>query len=316
MDPEGPILAAPPLTRKVRGCAGIVSDGARQAGCPGSDTSAELTSIRRTFGRSVGGGIMILSLMSVRRSVIRSWRRLRRPTLGRLLWASVALHVVVGLGILAWLARESSQAPPPTPAPLIVELPPAEPGPPLVRPETPPARSATRPTPPAARPAPAPRPPAPPPPSVAKLPEPPPPTPAPPAPVTPPPAAPAPPTPPVVARAPEPSPPAPPEPASPTPATPPSPSPAPPAASVEPPSPAVAARPSPPGARAGCPPLPGPRSRPSPRFSAGSSRSSGLALTCRHPSRRRRRPGVEGRARRDRGPGALDTSETARPACR
>ena len=169
----------PPLTRKVRGCAGIVSDGARQAGCPGSDTSAEL--IRRTFGRSVDGGIMILSLMSVRRSVIRSWRRLRRPTLGRLLWASVALHVVVGLGILAWLARESPQAPPPPAAPLIVELPPAEPGPPLVRPETPPARSATRPTPPAARPAPAPRPPAPPP-SVAKLPEPPPPTPAPPAP--------------------------------------------------------------------------------------------------------------------------------------
>ena len=258
---------------------------------------------------------MVLSPMSVRRSVIRSWRRLRRPTLGRLLWASVALHMVVGLGILAWLARESSQAPPPTRAPLIVELPPAEPGPPLVRPETPPARSATRPAPPAARPAPAPRPPAPPPPSVAKLPEPPPPTPAPPTPVTPPPAAPAPPAPPVVARAPEPSPPAPPEPASPTPVTPPSPP------RLRWPRSSRRRRRSGralhrPGPGPGCPPLPGPRSRTSPRFSAGNSRSSGLALTCRHPSRRRRRPGVEGRARRDRGPGALDTSGMARPACR
>ena len=67
-------------------------------------TRARKASIRWTFGRSVGSGIMMASLMSVRRSILRTWRRLRRPTLGRLLWASVALHVVVGLGILAWLA--------------------------------------------------------------------------------------------------------------------------------------------------------------------------------------------------------------------
>jgi hypothetical protein len=190
--------------------------------------------------------------MTVRRSVIRSWRRLRRPTLGRLLWASVALHAVVALGILAWLERDSSQPPPPTLAPLIVELPPAEPGPPLVRPETPPARSATRPAPPAARPAPAPRPPAPPP-AVAKLPEPPPPAPAPAAPAPPPPA---------VARAPEPTPvppsvvpdaaPATPAAPVPGPSVPPGTQPESPPAAVaaRAPEPAPGARPAPPGAPA------------------------------------------------------------------
>jgi TonB family protein len=166
---------------------------------------------------------MAFSLMGVPRSLVRSWRRLRRPTLGRLIVASIALHVLAGLGIVAWLTRESSQAPPPSRAPLIVELPPAEPGQPLVRPE------ATRP--PAARPAPAPRTPAPAPPSVAKPPAP---VPPPPAPVSPPPP-PAPSPPPAVARAPEPAAPPPPEPVP----APPAPAPAP----VEPSPPAVAARP-------------------------------------------------------------------------
>ncbi len=313
MGPEGPILVAPPLTRKVRGCAGIVSDGARQAGCPGSDTSAELTSIRRTFGRSVGGGIMILSLMSVRRSVIRSWRRLRRPTLGRLLWASVALHVVVGLGILAWLARESSQVHP------------AVPGAPDRGAASRRAGAAARPARDAAGPqchpthatGRAPRSCAAPARAAAERGQ----------------AARAPATHAGAARARDST------------ASGPGPSHAAgggPGARASPPSlqprrlrrphrlrpPRLLRPPSSrrhrrsglalplPEPRAGCPPLPGPRSRSSSRSPAGNTRFSGLALTCRQPSRRRRRPGVEGRARRDRGPGALDTSETARPACR
>ena len=36
--------------------------------------------------------------MAVRRSLVRAWRRFRRPTLARLVWASIALHVVVALG--------------------------------------------------------------------------------------------------------------------------------------------------------------------------------------------------------------------------
>src|SRR5262245_36434480 len=131
--------------------------------------------------------------MSLRRTLVRSWRRLRRPTFARLVWVSLALHVVVGLAVLTWLNQEPWQAPPPSRAPLVVELPEAQPGPPLVKPETPPP---SRPTPsrpaPAQRPAPAPSPPpAAPPPSVAKAPEP-----APP--------------PPPVAKAPEPEPPPPP----------------------------------------------------------------------------------------------------------
>ncbi len=202
--------------------------------------------------------------MAFRRSLARSWRRLRRPSFARLVWASLVLHVVVGVGILMWLAREGPQAPP-SRAPLIVELPPADAGPPLVRPETPPPPRAPtpRPTPPAAaRPAPAPRPQAPPPPSVAKAPEPSPPpaTPEPPAPApappapAPTPAAPSPPAPPVVARAPEPAPSPPP-----TPAAPPAPAP-----SVEP-APA-APRPSEsssgPSAPAARPPQPGPAEAP------------------------------------------------------
>src|SRR5262245_50940499 len=181
--------------------------------------------------------------MPVSRSLVRAWRRLRRPTLGRLVWISLVLHLIVGVGILAWLTRESSQTPPPSRAPLIVELPPAEPGPPLVRPETSPSRGTTaRPAPPpVARPTPAP--PAPPP-SVAKLPEPPL-----QAPASPPPPAPAPSPPAAVARAPEPAASPPPEP---VPEAPPPPAPAP----VEPTQPAVAARPAEPGAGATARPSP------------------------------------------------------------
>jgi hypothetical protein len=105
--------------------------------------------------------------MGVPRTLVRSLRRLRRPTLGRLICVSVALHVLAGLAIVAWLGRESSQAPPTVPAPLIVELPGG------LRYASREAREAAvdgspaRPTPPAARPAPAPKPPAPPPSSVA-----------------------------------------------------------------------------------------------------------------------------------------------------
>src|SRR5262245_38100615 len=110
--------------------------------------------------------------MAVRRALVRSWRRFRRPTLARLVWASLLLPCVAGLGILAWLTREASRVPP-SQTPLVVELPPAEPGAPLVRPESPPlARSQARPAPPGrSAPAPPPRP-APAPPAVAKAPEP------------------------------------------------------------------------------------------------------------------------------------------------
>lgn len=125
--------------------------------------------------------------MTTRRRLARLWWRFRRPTLGRLVVASLALHlalVVVLLqpGVISWAP------PPPVPEPVVVELPAAAPGRPLVRPEaptpaprpTPPA--AARPAPPAPPPAPAPvRPtPAPEPPPAARAPEPPP-APAPPA---------------------------------------------------------------------------------------------------------------------------------------
>lgn len=190
--------------------------------------------------------------MAVRRSLVRSWRRLRRPTLARLVWVSLALHLAVGMGLLVWLTRGSSQAPAQSRAPLIVELPPAEPGPPLVRPEAPPSRgSAARPAPPAV--------PSPVPPSVAKLPEPlREPTPPAPAPVSPP-AAPA--APPIVARAPEPAPPPPPEPAPASPAAP-SPGPPPvPAAPPEPPTP-VGPRPQEPLAGGAAPARPAPSAPP------------------------------------------------------
>jgi len=165
--------------------------------------------------------------MTTRRTLARLWRRFRRPSLTRLVVASLALHF--GLLVLAaWLVGSSLTPPakPPEPLPksLMVELPPAEGGRPLVRPEAPvPARPAPTP-----RPAP-PRPPASPaeparpaPPVVARAPEPPVPAPAvpptPPAPPVPPPAAQA----PEPAPAPQPAPPAPTPPAvEPVPATPP-----------------------------------------------------------------------------------------------
>jgi len=199
--------------------------------------------------------------MTTRRTLVRWRRRLRRPSLPRLVVASLVLHV--GLAVLAvWLV--STPAPPAKPpeplsAPLVVELLPAEPGRPLVRPETPtPARPAPPPAA-ASRPAP-PRPSAPPaqalpteptPPAVARVPEPPatpPPPTAPPTPPAPPPLAPAPPAPPppAVARAPEPAPAPPALPAPPTPAVARAPEPAPepaPAPSAPVPFPAAPAAP-------------------------------------------------------------------------
>jgi len=185
--------------------------------------------------------------MHTRRRLARFWRRLRRPSLTRLAVASLALHVGV-LALLAWLGTSPWGPLPPTPAPLIVDLPPAEAGRPLVRPETP-----TRPAPPpgpAARPAPAPRP-APPrarpaPPALAPAPA--------PAPAAPPP-------PPAVARAPEP-PPAPPLPAAPPP--PPAPLPAPPTPAAPPPPPVVARAPEPAPEPAPAPPPPPPLAAPAP----------------------------------------------------
>src|SRR5581483_11934498 len=106
--------------------------------------------------------------MSARRSLVRLWRRLRRPTLGRLVCASLLLHALVGTALIIWLQGLPSTTPRESRAPLIVDLPPAAPGPPLVRPEEAPRsrhaapRGST-----AARPAPAPRPPARPSPSIA-----------------------------------------------------------------------------------------------------------------------------------------------------
>jgi TonB family protein len=198
--------------------------------------------------------------MAGRRSLARLWRRLRRPTLGRLVCVSLLVHVGVGLGLVAWLTRPSGR-PAPSRAPLIVELPPAAPGPPLVKPEAPrvaPARPGLPPVVAGGRPAPS-RPEAAPPPPL-------------PVPSTPPP-------PPAVARAPEPSPPparpVPPEPAppppeaarTPSPSTPPEPArevaratPTAPAgpSPAEPAPPAVAARPPGTGEEAGRPAPPSP----------------------------------------------------------
>src|SRR5262245_20109575 len=114
---------------------------------------------------------MAPSLMSARRSLVRLWRRLRRPTLTRLVVASLALHLALGIAFLTWLAKQPLNTPPSLQAPLVVELPPAEPGQPLVRPEAPPAQqSAPRPPAPS-RPARATKAPAPPPPVAAKPPE-------------------------------------------------------------------------------------------------------------------------------------------------
>src|SRR5262245_289613 len=140
---------------------GIVSDEARQMSRPGSDTG---TSAQRRLGPPVGDGIMALSLMSARRSLVRFWRRLRRPSLTRLVVASLALHLVLGVAFLTWLAKQPLNTPPSLQEPLVVELPPAEPGQPLVKPEAPPTQSAPRA---AAPPRPAPAAKAPPPPPVA-----------------------------------------------------------------------------------------------------------------------------------------------------
>ena len=45
---------------------------------------------------------MVYGSMAVRRSLVRAWRRFRRPTLARLVWASIALHVVVALGVFGF----------------------------------------------------------------------------------------------------------------------------------------------------------------------------------------------------------------------
>ena len=213
--------------------------------------------------------------MTARRSLVRFWRRLRRPTFARLVCASLALHLVVGLAVMLWLSGSPGQLPLQSRAPLVVELPPAEPGSPLVRPEAPPA-GPVKPAPPAPRAA-APRAPTPAPPSPAAKATPPP-EPSPPAPATPPPPpapapapapvvpppAPAPSAPPVVAKAPEPPPPprpeSGPEPSPPAAAPAPAPAPAaPPAASTpEPAPPAVAARPPEPGAGGRAPGRPSP----------------------------------------------------------
>src|SRR5262245_49975359 len=112
--------------------------------------------------------------MTTRRTLARLWRRVRRPTLVRLAVASLALHLGALL-LVAWLTGSELAPPKAPPEPLVVELPAAEPGRPLVRPEPAPA------------PAPAPRRSAPP--AVAARPATPPPAPAtpPPAPATPPP---------------------------------------------------------------------------------------------------------------------------------
>ncbi len=208
--------------------------------------------------------------------LVRFRRRLRRPSFGRLVAASFVLHLTL-LGLALWLVAPGPD-PVPLPSPLVIELPPAEPGRPLVRPEkpTPAARPASppvvaaRPTPvPAPRPAPVPEPA---PPLPARPPEPPPavarpvePVPAPPAPPPPPPVAaaePAPAPPPSVAAAPEPPPVPPPAPpvaraAPPPPAPEPAPGPVTPAEPGE--RVAVARPPSPAETR---PPVPAPREAP------------------------------------------------------
>ena len=191
--------------------------------------------------------------MGRRRIVIILWRRLRRPGLGGFLAASLTLHLLLFL-LMGLLPRGGLETPAPR-EPLIVELPPAEPG----RPRTPAPPPAV-----AARPAPAPKRLAPPaerqpPARVAEAPKPPPEPPAPvPRAVEPPPpvreVAPTPsPSPPAVAKAPEPprpEPPAPQVPERPVPAEEPrepSPEPARQVARVpepSPPSPPASARPS------------------------------------------------------------------------
>ena len=64
-----------------------------------------------------GDGIMVYGSMAVRRSLLRSWRRLRRPTLARLLWASLALHVIVALGVFTWVTRDPVTSRPAVPGP-------------------------------------------------------------------------------------------------------------------------------------------------------------------------------------------------------
>src|SRR5262245_24262632 len=95
--------------------------------------------------------------MNARRPFVRLRRRLRRPSLPGLAIASLAVHLGV-MALLGWLGEApwgpAAPLPPPT-TPLIVELPPAEPGRPLVKPE---ASPPPRPPAPAARPAPAPKP--------------------------------------------------------------------------------------------------------------------------------------------------------------
>src|SRR5262249_23908126 len=71
--------------------------------------------------------------MALRRRLTRAWRRLRRPTFGRLVSVSLVLHLVA---LILALRIGLPPAPLPTPpAPIVVELPPAAPGMPLSRPQ-------------------------------------------------------------------------------------------------------------------------------------------------------------------------------------
>lgn len=172
--------------------------------------------------------------MTRRRWLVRVRRGLRRPSFTRLAVASLALHLA-GITLAVWLTQSSRTPLPKPPEPLIVELPPAAPGPPLVRPEVPsppapaPSAPSVAPSPPrVARPPTPEAPKAPPPPPVPRPPEP---VPAPVAPAPPPPPAP---PPAIAAPEPLPAPPAPvaratpeasraaPEPLHPTPEPPPS----------------------------------------------------------------------------------------------
>lgn len=75
--------------------------------------------------------------MSGRRRFARFWRRLRRPSLGRLVAGSALLHAALFV-LAVWVGDDLWTPAPRQPAtPLIVELPPAAPGTPAVRPEVP-----------------------------------------------------------------------------------------------------------------------------------------------------------------------------------
>src|SRR5207249_6765041 len=83
-------------------------------------------------GRPASRGI--IERMAQRRPLARLWRRLRRPSFGRLVGASLAVHLAA-IAVALWIAVTGPPPLPPSTAPLVVELPPAAPGVPLSRPE-------------------------------------------------------------------------------------------------------------------------------------------------------------------------------------